>query len=95
MIMLSAMDMEIVMMDNAIVTVTGVVRLTVQVTYYAHLDYVCNLGMFNDYVDKWRWRWSKILRIFWQRRFCNQDVWPIFDILLLAKSMTFKILVCR
>ena len=33
MIMLSAMDMEIAMMDNVIVIVTGVVRLTVQVTY--------------------------------------------------------------
>ena len=33
MIMLSAMDMEIVMKNNVIVIVTGVVRLTVQVTY--------------------------------------------------------------
>ena len=37
MIMLSAMDMDIALMGNAIVTVTGVVRLTVQVTYQAHL----------------------------------------------------------
>ena len=37
MIMLSAMDMEIAMMDNVIVIVTGVVNLTVQVTYKANL----------------------------------------------------------
>ena len=37
MIMLSAMDMEIAMMNNVIVIVTGVLRLTVQVTYQAHL----------------------------------------------------------
>ena len=38
MIMLSAMDMEIAMMNNnVIVIVTGVVWLTVQVTYQAHL----------------------------------------------------------
>ena len=37
MIMLSAMDMEIAIMSNVIVIVTGVVRLTVQVTYQAHL----------------------------------------------------------
>ena len=36
MIMLSAMDMEIAMMDNVIVIVTGVVRWTVQVTYQAY-----------------------------------------------------------
>ena len=36
MIMLSAMDMEIAMMDNVIVIVTGVVNLTVQVTYKAN-----------------------------------------------------------
>ena len=33
--MLSAMDMEIAMMNNVIAIVTGVVRLTVQVTYQA------------------------------------------------------------
>ena len=50
MIMLSAMDMEIAMMDNAIVTVTGVVRLTVQVTYYAHLDVIweCSITMWTN-----------------------------------------------
>ena len=37
MIMLSAMDMDIAMMDNVFVIVTGVVNLTVQVTYQAHL----------------------------------------------------------
>ena len=37
MIMLSAMDMEIAMMDNVIVIVTGVVNLTVQVIYKANL----------------------------------------------------------
>ena len=37
MIMLSAMDMEIAMMDNVIVIVTGVVNLTVQVTNKANL----------------------------------------------------------
>ena len=37
MIMLSAMDMEIAMRDNVIVIVTGVVNLTVQVTYKANL----------------------------------------------------------
>ena len=37
MIMLIAMDMEIAMMNNVIVIVTGVVNLTVQVTYQANL----------------------------------------------------------
>ena len=37
MIMLSAMDMEIAMMNNVIVIVAGVVRWTVQVTYQVHL----------------------------------------------------------
>ena len=37
MIMLSAMDMEIAMMDNVVVIVTGVVNLTVQVTYKDNL----------------------------------------------------------
>ena len=69
MIMPSAMDMEIAMMNNVIVIVTGVVRLTVQVIYQAHL-LICkdwcertfilnqslwNLGMFNDNLDKRRW----------------------------------------
>ena len=37
-IILTAMDMEVVMiMGNVIVIATGVVNLTVQVTYQAHL----------------------------------------------------------
>ena len=46
--MLSAMDMEIAIMNNVIVIVTGVVRLTVQVTYQAHL-LVCTLGDSGDF----------------------------------------------
>ena len=38
MIMLSAMDMEIAIMNNVIVIVTGVVNLTVQVTYPSHIS---------------------------------------------------------
>ena len=38
MIILSAMDMEVVkIMGNVIVTMTGIVSLTVQVTYQVHL----------------------------------------------------------
>ena len=59
MIMLSAMDMEIAMMNNVIVIVIGVVRWTVQVAHQAHLfiyiyvlycsgqQHICNQGMWS------------------------------------------------
>ena len=58
------MDMEIALMDSVIVIVTGVVNLTVQVTYQANL-LVCVLLGDVQCGQKEMGRWSKILRIFW------------------------------
>ena len=59
------MDMEVVMiMGNVIVIATGVVNLTVQVTYQANL-LVCVLLGDVQCGQKEMGRWSKILRIFW------------------------------
>ena len=42
-IALSAMDMEIVMMNNVNVTMTGIVNLTAQVTYEVHIFIVIHM----------------------------------------------------
>ena len=61
-------------------------------SFNMYLIWVCSMTLFGQ---KEMCMWSLIFRFFRLRTFYDQDIWPTFDILILAKSKIFKNLVYR
>ena len=61
-------------------------------SFNMYLIWVCSMTLCGQ---KEMCMWSLIFRFFRLRTFYDQDIWPTFDILILAKSKIFKNLVYR